>query len=321
MKLRTLVIGCGNIAGRFDMARGRNEAPLTHAGAYRRDGRFELAGCVEPDDARREEFMRHWQIDRGFKSATEVVAAGERYDVVSICSPTSSHAKDLEVVLALKPKLVFCEKPLTPSRQQSTIEVERYRRTNVLLAVNYTRRWDPAVGDLRAAIEEKRWGELRAVTGYYNKGLLNNGSHMLDLLLLLLGPLSVRAAGAPVEDFVPEDSSVPVWLHSKEQVPVQLACGDAGDFAFFELELVFARAVITMEEAGMAWRERQVRASPHFSGYRTLDAGERRAGGYPQAMLRSADNIYGAVTAGSPLASTGESALAAQSLCEEIRRS
>jgi predicted dehydrogenase len=315
--LRALIIGCGNIAGGFDSQRKGDELPLTHAGAYRRDGRFDIVGCVEPDEARRKTFMKDWGVKQGF---TRVEETKERYDVVSICSPTASHVTDIAAALAMQPKIIFCEKPVARSAQETEATVHRCESAHVPLAVNYTRRWDPAVADLGEAILGKRWGELRAVSGYYNKGLLNNGSHMLDLLLLLLGPLRVCAVGLPVEDFKPEDPSVPVWLQTKDQVPVHIACGHADDFALFELQFVFARAAITMEEGGMAWRERHVHASQHFSGYRTLDTGERRDGSYAKAMLRAAHNIHAAATAGSPLASTGDSALAAQRLCEEIRK-
>jgi hypothetical protein len=56
--LRVLIVGCGKIAGLFDAGREYvKELPLSHAGAYTRDGRFVLAGCVEPDDAQRQAFM------------------------------------------------------------------------------------------------------------------------------------------------------------------------------------------------------------------------------------------------------------------------
>jgi hypothetical protein len=74
-----------------------------------------------------------------------------------------------------------------------------------------------------------------------------------------------------------------------------------------------------MEEGGMYWRERKTVPSSEFAGYRVPGEGMRRAGGYPQAMLRSIDNIFAAVRHGQPLASDGDSALAAQRLCEVIR--
>ena len=317
--LRVLVVGCGNMAGGFDTARGGADAPpLTHAGAYRRDGRFALAACVEPDDARRLAFMRDWEVLAGFRSIGE---AGGSYDIVSICSPTSAHAGDLEATLAFQPRAVFCEKPVTESAERTQQYVERCKASGIALAVNYTRRWDASVQALREEIREGRRGPLRSAVAYYNKGLLNNGSHMLDLLQLLLGPLRVVKTGRPVADYAPNDPSIPAWLESESQIPVLLACGHAEDYALFELELVFANAIVRMEEGGLYWRERGVENSTTFAGYRVPGVGVRRSGAYPQAMLRSVGNIFGAIHYGEALASTGESALRVQRLCEEIRQS
>ena len=257
----------------------------------------------------------------GFHSIDEVARGGQRFDVISICSPTISHAQDLQASIGLQPKVIFCEKPVTASAEQTARLVAACKDSSIDLAVNYTRRWDPAVTDLKDGIEEGRWGMLRSVVGYYNKGLVNNGSHMLDLLHLLLGPLRVLHVGKGVEDFFADDPTLPVWLEAAHSVPVHIACAHAADFAFFELQLVFARAVVTMEEGGLFWRERGAAYSAEFAGYRVPGEGVRRPGGYAQAMQRAIDNIFGAVRRRDPLASTGESALAAQRLCEEIRRS
>lgn len=320
MKLAVLLVGCGNIAGRLDAGCRSGDWPRTHAGAYTQDGRFALAACVDPDASRRGEFMRAWDVGEGFGSIEDVAARESRFDVVSICSPTPCHARDLRTVLRLRPRLIFCEKPLARDATEAQALVHECAMAGVALSVNYTRRWDPSVAELKAGIHDGRWGTLRSVAGWYNKGLLNNGSHMIDLLLLLLGPLRVIHAGPPVADFTPEDPSRPVWLEDRRGTQVMLACAHAADFAMFELQLVFARAVVSMEEGGLSWRERPVADSAHFPGYRTAGEGTRRPGGYTQAMRRSVDNLFGALERGEKLGSTGETALAAQRLCEEISR-
>jgi predicted dehydrogenase len=319
-QLRVLVVGCGNIAGGFDQGRSPSDLPYTHAGAYVRDGRFNLAAVVEPDDKRRSEFMATWAVGDGFSSIDEAVSSGSRFDVISICSPTDCHAHDLEMALRLKPNMIFCEKPVTTSVEETQRLVTECCQLHVQLAVNYTRRWDPEISKLQADMQAGRWGRLRSVVGYYNKGILNNGSHLLDLLHLLVGPIEIIKTGKPIYDFFPNDPTIPVMLEGNQGVPVQLACGHAEDFAIFELQLIFAQAVLIMEEGGMFWRERHVVDSKTFKGYRVLEEGARRAGEYPGAMLRAVDNIYRAVYQGDPLASTGESALAAQRVCEQIKQ-
>lgn len=319
--LRVLLVGCGNIAGGFDLGRPAGYLPYTHAGAYTRDGRFDLLACVEPDDKRRSEFMDAWGVPAGFRSIEEALESGNQFDVISICSPTDCHAHDLETALRQKPKLIFCEKPLTTSVAETQRLVAECAKMNVLLAVNYTRRWDAEVSKLQADMQAGRWGKLRSVVGYYNKGILNNGSHMVDLLHLLVGSINIVKVGKPIDDFFADDPTVPVWLEGTQGVPVLLACGHAEDYAVFELQLVFSEGTLTMEEGGLFWRERRAVDSETFKDYRTLEAGVRRAGQYPGAMLKAVDNIYRAINQGDPLASTGESALAAQCVCEQIKQS
>jgi len=319
-RLRALIVGCGNIAGGFDQARAPDDLPYTHAGAYVRDGRFNITACVEPDDARRAGFMAAWGVPTGFRSTDEILDSGYQFDVISICSPTSCHAHDLEIALRLKPKLIFCEKPFTASLADTERLAEECRKSNVLLAVNHTRRWDPDVIKLQADMQAEKWGQLRSVVGYYNKGILNNGSHMLDLLHLLVGSMSIVKVGKPVHDFFPNDPAVPVWLEGANGLPVQLVCGHAEDYAIFELQLVFSRGVLSMEEGGMYWCERRAIDSTTFKGYRKLEERVRREGKYPSAMLQAANNIYLAINQGDSLASTGDSALAAQRVCEQIKQ-
>jgi predicted dehydrogenase len=319
-RLRVLVVGCGKIAGGFDEGRSDSDLPLTHAGAYVRDGRFKLTACVEPDAKRLDEFMAAWNIPVGFRSIEEAFESAEQFDVISICSPSGCHANDLKISLQFKPKLIFCEKPVTTSIEETEDLVVKCRESKILLAVNYSRRWDPDIQKFQADMRANHWGELRSIIGLYNKGILNNGSHMIDLLHLLFGSLVITNVGKPVHDFSVQDPTVDVWLEAPHGISAHLVCGNAADFALFELQFVFSRGVLAMEEGGMFWRERGAVDSPSFKGYRSLHSGDRRLGKYPQAMLKAVDNIYRSIELGDPLAGTGESALCTQKVCENIRQ-
>lgn len=317
--LSVLIVGCGNIAGGFDDDRTVDDWPFTHAGAYRRDGRFVVTACVDPNIARRKAFVDRWGVPHGYASLAEAAASHQHWDVISICSPTHCHADDMEMAIGLEPRLLFCEKPVTGSVAETERLVGRCAEVGILLAVNHNRRWDSHIDRLYAEMQSGIWSTLRSVVGIYNKGVLNNGSHMLDVLNRLLGPLEILAVGRPVNDYFNEDPTVPVWLSSSNRVPVHLTCGHAADYAIFELQLFFAAGVVAIEDGGMAWRERRAEASQDFPGYRFLDAGVRRVGGDERSMVRAVDNIHRAIVSGDTLASTGDTALAAQRLCERIR--
>jgi len=147
--VRCLIIGCGNIAGGFDALRALEQMPLSHAGAFTKHGRYRILACVEPMPERRAEFMQRWLVPEGYADIAELALHAGRYDVISVCSPTREHYRDVKAAIALKPRLIFCEKPVTPSALQTAELVECCKAAGIVLVVNYTRRWDADVMHLR----------------------------------------------------------------------------------------------------------------------------------------------------------------------------
>lgn len=316
--LKVLFIGCGNIAGGFDMGVHSNAWPCTHAGAFRRDGRYDLLACVEPDSDKRQRFMEFWNIEHGFASWADVHDTQLNFDVVSICSPTEFHARDVEEALRLHPRLIFCEKPVTKSYRETLHLAERCESAAVLFMINHTRRWDPKLALFRQQLNDGTFGELHSVVGYYNKGVINNGSHMLDLLLYFFGDVQILATGQAVCDYSDSDPTIPALLQTRKGKPVHLVTSSAADYAFFELQFICSRGVFTMRDGGLNWINRSTIESARFRGYRNLDAGTVEGGGYEEAMLRAVDNIHCALMSGGSLASDGHSAAKAQELCEKL---
>ncbi|MES2495422.1 MAG: Gfo/Idh/MocA family oxidoreductase [Pseudomonadota bacterium] len=316
---RTLIIGCGNIAGGFDIERPADAFPFTHAGAYARHGGFVVEACVDPDRDRRTAFQARWHVAAAAPELEALNAVPGSFDVISICSPTEQHAGNVEAALALKPKAIFCEKPLAPSLADAERLALRCRDAGVLLAVNYTRRWDPAVIRLADDLRRGVYGAVRSVSGVYGKGVVHNGGHMIDLLAMLFGRLELVAAGAPCFDFWPEDPSVPTLLVGDGGVPIAVAVNHSGDYALFELTLVTEAGTLTMRDGGGNWFERRAEASKVFAGYKVLDAGRVREGEYDRAMLAAITNLADAIEGRAPLASDAGNALYAQGLCEKIR--
>lgn len=320
-RYEVLVIGCGNIAGGFDAARPSDMPPLSHAGAYARHGGFRLRACVDPDDARRQAFVQRWGVDLHATDLTALDAAPGTFDVISICSPTALHHEHLARALALRPRVIFCEKPLTADVASAAQLVADCREQGVALVVNYSRRWDPSIADLVGQLNEGRWGSVRSVVGHYNKGILNNGGHMVDLLLRLIGPLELVAVACATFDFWESDPTVAALLTGAQgTVPVYLNPAHARDFAYFELEIVCELGVIRMQSGGMGWQFRDAVPSAQFAGYRTLDTAQSVAGRYVEAMARAIDDIHTHLLRGAPLGSTGEEALRVQELCSQIQR-
>lgn len=316
-----LIIGCGNIAGGFDTTRAPLLPPLSHAGAYTLHGGFRLRACVEPDDSRRQAFAERWGVATQGASVAELGVSSGTFDLISICSPTAFHNEHLAQALALRPRVIFCEKPLTSDVATASHWVNACHTQNVALVVNYSRRWDPVLADVISQLHSGRWGSVRSVVGHYNKGILNNGGHMVDLLSQLLGPLALVATACPVFDFWESDPTVAALLTAADgTVPIYLNPAYARDFAYFELEIVCELGVLRMESGGMKWQFRDAVPSPQYAGYRTLDSARHIEGHYLESMSRAIGDLYGYLRDGIPVRSTGEEALRVQDLCTQIQR-
>jgi predicted dehydrogenase len=315
---KVLIIGCGAIAGGYDADRPADSGPLTHAAAYRRHGGFELVACVDPDLAQRTAFAARWEVCAAVATIEEAASHGP-FDVVSICSPTALHAAHLEAALGLRPKLIFGEKPVTSDLADTQRLVAACADAGILLAINHTRRWAPDIVRLKEELASGQWGAVRAANGVYNKGALNNGAHLIDLLHFLLGDLRLIAVGEPLWDHWTTDPTVPAILAAGE-VSCTLGIAHAADYALFELAIITERGVIVMEDGGARWRVRQAVDSPIFRGYRALDRGAWPMGEYDQAMLGAVTEIHEALTQGRSLSSTGRSAARAQEMCTTIIR-
>ena len=318
--LKVLIVGCGNMAGGYDLHQPDEALPLGHAKAFRQHGGFEVTTCIDPNYSQRQDFQNRWQIPEGFASWRDLPHKQGVFDVVSICSPTVVHAGDIQAALKLKPGLIFCEKPVTALVAQTQKAVKLCADNQVLLAVNHSRRWSPQVLELKQQLKEGHWGRVRSVSAVYNKGMLNNGSHMIDLLLSLFGILQITHVGQAVFDYSEADPSVDACFISVDGVPIQLNLAHAQDYALFEMQIVTEKGLIAMEDGGARWRFRTAELIAQLPSYKFLNQGEWiESQGSP--MLRNAiANLHDALRYGAPLACTGLHALQAQTLCEQIQQ-
>tara|TARA_B100000579_G_scaffold437771_1_gene468921 strand:- start:24613 stop:25578 length:966 start_codon:yes stop_codon:yes gene_type:complete len=287
---KVLIVGCGKIAGSLDYESDKNE-PYTHAKAYKQNKNYKLVACIDPDEEKRRYFKDFWGFEEGFSSINEAILSGINFDIISICSPTESHLDCLEQCIDLRPTLVFCEKPLCTSSKKAEIILDKYHENNIKILLNFSRRFDKSIRGLKKDIDNRKYGELRAVSGIYNKGLINNGSHLIDCLLFLFDDIKIEWVGRPKTDYHRDDPSLPLTLSCKKNVPISILNADSNDYSIFELDLIFSKKRIRITEGGMNWLFQDVRDDKNFSGYKTLGKPYERTGGYKDVFTNSLELI------------------------------
>lgn len=263
--------------------------------------------------------MAHWNIERGYADLGECVASGLKFDVASICTPTSDHADTLARLLDTPVRGVFCEKPVSSDIRATRRLVGAYRTALRPLAVNYTRRWNSSIAALRDEILAGKLGAVLSGAAYYDRGILHHGSHMIDLIQLLLGPLTLERCLGVRSGHTKDDPLCEAVLRTAAGTRITLHGVDAGDVGIFELQLIFERSIVSLEDFSRLLRTRKADSEPLIPGRERFGVGVKSETDWRRSLYRAFDNFYAAVTTGAPLASDGGNALAAEELCAEIR--
>jgi predicted dehydrogenase len=305
--LRSAVVGLGRIGQGYDYDRADAGAVLTHASAFAHHERFELVAGVDPDPEQRERFTR--KFDRPAFAAQDELPD---VDVVALAMPAAGHRAALEAALDRGVRAIVCEKPLAATVRDGEAMVAACEQAGCALLVNYMRRFEPAVRELRGRLAAGEIGEVRAGAGWYPGGLLENGSHMVDLVEFLLGPVERAAATSP-------DAVSPAARIDTAAATIDLLPAPAGAVNVFQLELIGTAGSLRYLQSGMSYAIHRPATLPELPHVQVLDASAQpQATDLPRYGLHVLDGLAGHLDGGAPLASDGRSALRTLRVCDQL---
>tara|TARA_B100000686_G_scaffold350972_1_gene448396 strand:- start:2203 stop:3174 length:972 start_codon:yes stop_codon:yes gene_type:complete len=174
----TAIVGCGNIAGIYGKSDKGN--PLSHAGCFDKNNRTELKALVDIDDQALEGFSKKWKIKKSYLDLDEMLEEINP-DIVSICTPPKTHLSIIEKLVKKDVKGIICEKPLSDNIEDAR-HIARLTKDKPIMAINYFRRWNRSFFELKKELNKGLIGQINNLTIHYSKGLLSNGSHLVNLL-------------------------------------------------------------------------------------------------------------------------------------------
>lgn len=299
--LNALIIGSGQIAAGYDNP--QDNCVLTHAHAYTKHDKFNLLGFYDFDFEKAKIAAAKWGVN-AFSALDEI----KNVDVVSICSPDNFHLSSLKEALRLNPKLVFLEKPLSDNLEEAKEIIEISKKVPIL--VNYSRRFVPEFQELSKKIKEGKFGAFQYGVGYYGKGFIHNGSHMTNLLDLLVGKVTNADIVQEFEDFYPNDKTKTAILTINNKIFTMKGL-DCRNYTIFELDLMFEKGRIRILESGKKIEIYLPKESDKYAGYVNLELSETINTNLDFAMLNAVDNIYQHLENKKPLKSTVQQAFEA----------
>jgi predicted dehydrogenase len=202
---------------------GAGMAGRSHAAGYRQANtvfgrglpRIRLAAIADANTALAEDAADRYGFDKAV-SSWEAVAGDPSIDAVSIVVGNALHRPIAEALIAAG-KHVLCEKPLAGSMEDARAMVELEKNANVVTAVGYTYRRNPAITAIRDHVLGGEFGELSLFNGRYwcdyacdprgpfswrftggmgTGALADIGSHVIDIAEYLCGPIESVSGGA-----------------------------------------------------------------------------------------------------------------------------
>ena len=175
----SVLVGLGNISWKFDVKNGKI---LSHLPALVRNKHVEVVAGCSPSKNDRELFNSKHNIST--YSDFEEMLKKEAPDIVSICSPAEFHYQHLKQCIQSNIKMVWLEKPALENCEQLNYLISQNNSTKIV--VNYQRRYSSSYQKLKDIVDNSTYGKPALVEVRYSRGLMNNGSHMIDILFFIL---------------------------------------------------------------------------------------------------------------------------------------
>lgn len=310
-----LIVGAGNIGAFFDIPSSENI--LTHANAFLKTEGFNLLGFVDVSEKKGKEAAKLWNVN--YFSTLEEAFSKNKIDVASVCVPDEYHYEVLRKISDFPIKLVFAEKPLAKNINQAKEIIKIYKEKNIKCLVNYSRRFVPELNMLKDSILKSQYGKFICGTGYYGKGILHNGSHLIDLLRYLIGEIEDFKVINHHFDFYDDDPSVSAILKLEKGGDFIMQNMPCINYTIFELELLFEQKRIKIVDSGFKIEEYSVLDSKIFSGYKNLFKEKEYETELNKAMLNAVINIYNNLEYDEELKCTLEDGYKDMQVCERLK--
>jgi len=162
------IIGCGRIA-------------KMHLNGWRSLDGVEVVAAMDINKEVVENFCKNYNIPKAYTDYEEMIVK-EELDIVSICTWPSSHAEITIKAASLGVKGILCEKPMCLSLGEADSMIEACEKNNVKLAIGHQHRFDPPNILARELVGNKIIGHPHMIICRVRDGLLNNGTHYIDLM-------------------------------------------------------------------------------------------------------------------------------------------
>lgn len=254
MSCSVAIIGLGKIGMLYDL--NIPNSILSHSRAFFEHPEFEIIGGVDKDNSLKKIFTNNYKAS-AYSNVSELLK-NVSPELIVVSTPTNTHLKIIQEIFEFHtPKIILCEKPIAYSIEESESIIDLCNLNGSELFINYIRRCDPALLEIRSRILS---GELKMpfkAVNWYSKGLIHTGSHFLDVMTFWFGKVkSVELLFAGKE--IGHIDAEPDFRVDFNQGSAIFYASDAENFYHYSMEIVTSNGRLRYEHDGkVSWQKVQ----------------------------------------------------------------
>jgi hypothetical protein len=194
-----MIIGGGAIACEYDSQDSRSIKTHIHAALTHPEVILEC--LVEPNANKRNLIKKKWKGNYLCLESIDKALKVFNSDILVIASPTNTHLSIIKKIIAVyKPKVILCEKPTVSDKSEWAELNDLITHNELKILTNFSRRFDPSINQVSKFLKTEHL-VINHFFGTFPKGLIHNGSHLVDLLCLLIpGEININGISCVKKD-------------------------------------------------------------------------------------------------------------------------
>ncbi len=241
--------------------------------------------------------------------------------ILVLATPPKGRIEDIKSFYNLK--AIVMEKPVAYDFNQAIEIVDYCTENNILLQVNYWRRFDRAVIELKDKIDEII-GKPQVIFMTYGNGVRNNGVHLIDQIRYLFGDISWAKAlgkGYSIDSFpIYGDVNIDFSLELADGACVYAHALDFNQYREVGLDIWGTKARVEFIQGGLVIRRSSLSRHRALDGAKEISSDKALIcdSGAGEALYGLYDNLSKAIRAEQELLSSGKSALKNEQILDMI---
>jgi len=266
MAIDTCIIGCGSIGAlkpdKYDYKGGANI--LTWAHAVTEHEEFNLVAMIEPDTAKAVRAEEKWEAPV-YHSLEDMK---EFPTLIIIATPEEIHKSIYLECIQIGPSAIILEKPAGANGNDCVDMLEAGFKKTI---INYTRRYNPIVQEIRNGLQRGEYGKVYSARLYYNRGLLRDGCHGIDIIRYffneIIEVMPLTYLQYKINDYSLFDPTISLAMKTERCPTVQMIGIDGRAYSIFEFEIMTEKARIVFYDHWGKMKILNPEPEPNFGGY------------------------------------------------------